>query len=139
MNLAISSFGMGNFPEIAEAYYQFIVRQLPGWRINAKYHTGCRGILASLNTDPETGYETHFTVSHPALYWVGGTGWNIRPLYDYALLSGDATFMKEKVLPLYQELGLFYEDYLLKGKMGCTISFPVNHRKIIPAENAVLD
>lgn len=118
VNLAISSFGMGNFPEIAEAYYQFIARQLPGWRINAKYLTGCRGIMASLNMDPETGYETHFHAIHPALYWVGGTGWNIRPLYDYALLSGDPVFMKQKVLPLYRELGLFYEDYLQRGDDG---------------------
>ncbi|MDZ8117833.1 glycosyl hydrolase family 95 catalytic domain-containing protein [Pontiella agarivorans] len=118
VNLAISSFGMGNLPECAEAYYEYIQRQLPGWRANAKYHVGCRGILASLNMDPETGYETHFHAVHPALYWVGGTGWNIRPLYDYALLSGDDVFMKEKVLPLYQELGLFYEDYLLRGEDG---------------------
>lgn len=118
VNLAVSAFGMGNFPEIAEGYYQYIRRQLPGWRANAKQHTGCRGILASLNMDPETGYQTHITVGHPTLYWVGGTGWNLRPLYDHALLSGDAVFMQTKVLPLYQELGLFYEDYLQKGDDG---------------------
>ncbi|TWT75763.1 hypothetical protein CA13_73360 [Planctomycetes bacterium CA13] len=118
VNLAISSFGMGNLPEIAEGYYGYIERQLPGWRANAKKYLGCRGILASLNMDPETGYETHFHAQHPVLYWVGGTGWNIRPLYDFALLSGDDAFMKEKVLPLYLELGLFYEDYLVKGEDG---------------------
>jgi len=118
VNLAISAFGMGNFPEIAEAYYQFIARMLPGWRVNAKRHLGCRGIVASLNMDPETGYDTHTTLGHPTMYWVGGTGWNIRPLYDWALLSGDDVFMKEKVLPLYRELGLFYEDFLLRNENG---------------------
>ena len=118
VNLAISSFGMGNLPEIAEGYYGYIERQLPGWRANAKNYLGCRGILASLNMDPEKGYMTHMTRSHPTLYWVGGTGWNIRPLYDFALLAGDDEFMKKKVLPLYQELGLFYEDFLLRGDDG---------------------
>lgn len=118
VNLAISSFGMGNLPEIAQGYYGYIERQLPGWRANAKKYLGCRGILASLNMDPERGYATHFHARHPALYWVGGTGWNIRPLYDFALLSGDDVFMKEKVLPLYRELGLFYEDFLVKGEDG---------------------
>ena len=124
VNLAVSSFGMGNLPEIAEGYYRFIERQLPGWRINAKRHTGCRGILASLNMDPETGYETHFHARHPAHYWVGGTGWNLLPLYDYALLSGDTAFMQDKVFPLYQELGLFYEDYLVEGEDGSYAVIP---------------
>ncbi len=118
VNLAISSAAMGNLPECAESYFGFVERQLPGWRANALKLMGCKGIMASINTDPETGYETHYTKRHFFAYWPGGTGWNIRPFYDYGLLTGDHMFMKNRVLPLYLELDQFYEDFLEKNNNG---------------------
>ncbi len=118
VNLAISAASMGNLPECAESYFGFVERQLPGWRKNAEKFYGCGGIVCSLNTDPETGYQTHYTQRHFFVYWPGGTGWNIRPFYDYGLLTNDETFMKERVFPLYFELGEFYEDFLHENEDG---------------------
>jgi hypothetical protein len=118
VNLAISAASMGNLPECAESYFGFIERMLPGWRKNAKAIMGTRGFLASINPDPETGYLNHFKGPWVWMYWVGGAGWNIRPFYQHALLTGDRQFMKNRVLPLYREMALFYEDFLVEGEDG---------------------
>jgi hypothetical protein len=118
LNLAISAASMGNLPECAESYFGYVERILPGWRLNARKYLGCRGFLVPNYSDPEKGYLNHFTGMYAWMYWPGGAGWNIRPFYDYALLTGDQNFMKKRVLPLYLEMADFYEDYLVKGEDG---------------------
>ena len=34
--------------------------------------------------------------------WPGGAGWNIRPFYEYAMLTGNEAFLKKHVFPLYR-------------------------------------
>ena len=116
LNLAVSSAGMGNLPESVESLAEFIEGSLPGWRLNAKKILGTRGLLPAYYGRPDKGYATHKNPSH--WYTTSTAGWVIRPLYDYALLSGDTKFMKERVLPLYLEMANFYEDYLVKDSMG---------------------
>ena len=118
VNLAISTVSMGDLPECAESYFSFVERQLPGWRANAAAYLGTRGFLVPQYADPETGYLTHFSEGYPWMYWPGGGGWNIRPFYEHGLLTGDDEFMQERVLPLYRELALFYEDYMVAGEDG---------------------
>lgn len=118
VNLAISSAAMGNLPECVESYFGYVERILPGWRLNARKYLGCRGFLVPHYSDPEKGYLNHFVEKQLWMYWPGGAGWNIRPFYDYALLTGDQDFMKQRVLPLYMEMADFYEDYLQKGEDG---------------------
>jgi alpha-L-fucosidase 2 len=118
LNLAISAASMGNLPECAESYFGYVERILPGWRLNARKFLGCRGFLVPHYSDPETGHLAHFAGYWAWMYWPGGGGWNIRPFYDYALLNGDREFMKNRVLPLYLEMGDFYEDYLVKDDEG---------------------
>lgn len=116
LNLAISAAGMGNLPECVESYARYIEGCLPGWRLNAKRTLGTRGFLPAYYGRPDKGYMTHKNTN--TWYYICTAGWNIRPLYDYALLSGDRTFMKERVLPLYLETGDFYEDYLIEDDQG---------------------
>ena len=118
LNLAISTAAMGNLPECAESYFGYVERILPGWRQNAKAFLGCRGFLVPHYSDPEKGHLAHVVGMYAWMYWPGGGGWNIRPFYDYALLSGDQEFMKNRVLPLYLEMGDFYEDYLVRDEKG---------------------
>ena len=118
VNLQISAAAMGNLPECATSYFNYIKGMLPGWRINAREYLGCRGFLAGNYTDPEKGYLVHLGNQMGWMYWPGGAGWNIHPFYDYALLTGDRQFMKIEVLPLYLEMADFYEDYMVKGKDG---------------------
>jgi len=124
VNLAISSAAMSSLPECSESYINYIKGLLPGWRINARSYLGCRGFLAGNYTDPETGYLVHLGNTNGFQYWIGGAGWNLFPVYDHALLSGDVEFMKNVVLPLYLEMGGLYEDYMVLGKDGFYHIYP---------------
>lgn len=118
LNLAISAASMSNLPECAESYFGYVERILPGWRLNAKKYLGCRGFLVPHYADPEKGYLAHFTGTYAWMYWPGGGGWNIRPFYDHALLTGGTEFMRTRVYPLYREMAEFYEDYLVRDDDG---------------------
>lgn len=132
INLAISGAAMGNLPECAESYCSYVEHLLPGWRLNAKNYLGCRGFLVAHYNDPSNGYLTHFGRSFPWMCWSGGAGWNIRPFYEYAMLTGDEDMMKKRVLPLYKEMAEFYEDFLVKEPDGLYHILPS-----ISPENAV--
>lgn len=118
LNLAISATTMSNLPECAESYNRHIESLLPGWRLTARNYLGCRGFVVAHYNDPTNGYLTHFGSSFPWMFWAGGAGWNLRPLYEYAMLTGNVTYLKEKVYPLYKEMADFYEDYLVEGTDG---------------------
>lgn len=118
LNLAISAASMSNLNECAESYTKYVEHLLPGWRLNAQNYLGCRGFIVAHYNDPVNGYLTHFGYGFPWMFWAGGAGWNIRPLYEYAMLMGDKTYLKEHVYPLYKEMANFYEDYLRMGSDG---------------------
>lgn len=124
INLAISATTMANLPECAQTYNNFVKHLLPGWRKNAQNYLGCRGFIVAHYNDPLNGYLTHFGNYYPWMLWPGGAGWNIRPLYEYAMLMGDDKFLKESVLPLYIEMGEFYEDFLVMGDDGYYHIYP---------------
>lgn len=124
VNLQISAAAMGNLPECANSYFNYIKGMLPGWRLNARTYLGCRGFLAANYADPEAGYLVHPGNSMGWMYWPGGAGWNLFPIYDYALLTGDREFMQQQVLPLYLEMADFYEDYMVMGKDGFYHIYP---------------
>ena len=118
INLAVSAASMSNLPECAASYNRYVLSLLPSWRLNARNYLGCRGFIVAHYNDPENGWLAHFGASFPGMFWAGGAGWNIRPLYEYALMPGDTHFLKEVVLPLYREMGEFYEDNLVTGDDG---------------------
>ena len=115
INLAISAASMSNLPECAESYCSYVERLLPGWRLNARNYLGCRGFIVAHYNDPENGYLTHFGPSFPWMCWPGGAGWNLRPFYEYAMLTGNNEALEKRVLPLYREMADFYEDFLVLG------------------------
>lgn len=118
INLAVSAAAMSNLPECAESYNKYVKSLLPGWRLNAKNYLGCRGFIVAHYNDPENGYLTHFGGSFPWMFWAGGAGWNIRPLYEYGMMMGDDRFLEEEVFPLYREIAAFYEDFLVLEQDG---------------------
>lgn len=114
INLAISAAAMSNLPECAETYCSHIERNLlAGWRLNAANYLGCRGFLVAHYNDPLNGYLTHFGPGFPWMGWAGGAGWNLRPFYEYAMMTGDKKMLHRRVLPLYREMAQFYEDFLV--------------------------
>ena len=139
INLAVSAASMSNLPECALSYANYVESLLPGWRLNAKNYLGCRGFIVAHYNDPENGYLTHFGPSFPWMFWAGGAGWNIRPLYEYALIMGDEQYLKKHVLPLYMEMAEFYEDYLTLGDDGLYhVSFSISPENAPPGTNTWL-
>lgn len=118
MNLAISAMSTGDLAECAASYFGYVERLLPAWRLNAKSYLGCRGFLIPHYSDPERGFLNHFGPDFPWMYWPSGAGWNLMPFYEHGMLYGDTAFLREHVLPLYIEMGQFYEDYLQLGDDG---------------------
>jgi len=118
VNLAISAISTGDLSECAESYFGYVERLLPAWRLNAMSYLGCRGFLVPHYSDPEKGFLNHFGNGYPWMYWPSGAGWNLMPFYEHGMLTGDTTFLRKRVLPLYLEMAQFYEDYLTKEKDG---------------------
>ncbi|MBO9619843.1 MAG: glycoside hydrolase N-terminal domain-containing protein [Niabella sp.] len=118
VNLAIAAMSTGDLQECAASYFGYVERLLPAWRLNAKNYLGCRGFLVPHYSDPERGFLNHFGTDYPWMYWPSGAGWNLMPFYEHGMLYGDTAFLHKKVLPLYQEMAQFYEDYLVKMQDG---------------------
>lgn len=115
LNLAISNMSIGNLPECAETYFNYVEHALPGWRKNARGYLGCRGFLVPHYADPDTNYLVHSMPQYPWMFWAAGAGWNIMPLYEHAMITGDRDLLRKRVLPLYLEMADFYQDWLVEG------------------------
>jgi hypothetical protein len=68
--------------------------------------------------DPETNYLIHFGRDYPWMFWPAGAGWNLMPVYEHAMITGDIGFLRKRVLPLYREMADFYADWLVEGPDG---------------------
>jgi hypothetical protein len=90
------------------------------FRTNAKNIFGMRGTHYSLVPNKEFGVETMYdhagsaatgeTWPHP--YWLAGGPWCVRWFWDHYLVTGDLNFLRNRVVPAYKDLAVFYEDFL---------------------------
>ena len=44
--------------------------------------------------------------------WTGGAGWLCSYFYDHYLYTGDIVFLRERAIPLLEQVARFYEDFL---------------------------
>ena len=121
LNLAVSAGSQGDLPEVIETLSRFVERHLPDWRRNARALYGCRGVVSDLCQ----GWR-HGVVLMATYPWTGGAGWLAGILYDHYLHTGDREFLRHRVLPLLQEVALFYEDFLAGAweLFGATVVYP---------------
>lgn len=112
VNHQISSANIGALPEMMEVFLRWIEWQLPDARENARLVFGARGFLIACHPDTESGKLYHFSHLYPHHYWISGSGWCLQPFLEYYYCTGDDEFLKKRLMPLYMELALFYEDYL---------------------------
>lgn len=139
INLAISAMSTGDLAECAESYFGYVERLLPAWRLNAANYLGCRGFLVPHYSDPEKGFLNHFLDAYPWMYWPSGAGWNLMPFYEHGMITGDTSFLRQRVLPLYLEMAQFYEDYLTKEKDGYYhISPGISPENFVPGSKTIL-
>jgi alpha-L-fucosidase 2 len=131
INLQISPVPQADLREGMNAYFNWMESLAPDFRVNARNIFGMRGTHYSLWPDKRVGVDFHYSTAastgeiwpHP--YWLSAGGWCIRPFWDHYLTTGDLAFLRNRVVPAYKELALFYEDYLtVTGKDGNYIFVP---------------
>ena len=131
INLQIAPGVQGDHREGMEAYFNWMESLYPDYRTNAKNIFGMRGAHYALTPTKESGVDTHFdyaastdeTWPHP--YWLSAGGWCVRPFWDHYLVTGDMDFLRNRVVPAYKDLALFYEDFLtVTDKNGNYIFVP---------------
>ncbi|HEV2324210.1 MAG TPA: glycoside hydrolase N-terminal domain-containing protein [Terracidiphilus sp.] len=118
INLQIAPGVQGDHREGMEAYFNWMESLVPDFRSNARNIFGMRGAHYALTPNQQSGVDTHFdhadstgeTWPHP--YWLSAGGWCVRPFWDHYLVTGDLDFLRNRVVPAYKDLALFYEDFL---------------------------
>jgi alpha-L-fucosidase 2 len=115
INLQTAGAVQGGLREGMEAYFNWMESLAPDCRANAKNIFGFRG--ASYPLFPDKGVGVNFSypngpASKAGPYWISAGGWCVRPFWEHYLATGDQDFLRNRVVPAYKDLALFYEDYL---------------------------
>jgi alpha-L-fucosidase 2 len=130
-NLQVAPMSIGSYREGELAYFDWIESLVPDFRSNAKNIYGMRGAHYPISPTKDSGVFTMFDHADstgetwPHAYWISAGGWVLRPFWDYYLATGDLDFLRRRMVPLYKDLALFYEDYLtVTDKNGNYIFVP---------------
>jgi alpha-L-fucosidase 2 len=100
-----------NLIECTDPFMDYVESMLPAARVAAKNLYNCRGIFISLTGDPAAKcLKTETKWSE----WTGSAAWLAHHFWVRWEYTGDLDFLKNRVYPLYKEIGLFYQDYLVK-------------------------
>ncbi len=130
-NLQIAPINIGNYREGEMAYFDWVESLVPDYHTNAKNIYGMRGAHYPIAPSKDSGVFNMFdyadntgeTWAHP--YWISAGGWVVRPFWDHYLVTGDLDFLQKRMIPIYKDLALFYEDYLtVTDKNGNYIFVP---------------
>ena len=131
INLQIAPMVQGDLREGMNAYFNWMESLAPDFRVNAKNIFGMRGTHYSLCPQQNVGVSFHYSWAEstgeiwPHPYWLSAGGWCVRPFWDHYLVSGDVEFLRNRIVPAYKELALFYEDFLtVTGEDGNYIFAP---------------
>ena len=130
-NLQIAPMNLGYFREGELAYFDWIESLVPDFHSNAKNIYGMRGAHYPIAPTKDSGVFTMYDHADstgetwPHAYWISAGGWVVRPFWDYYLITGDLDFLRNRMVPIYKDLALFYEDYLtVTDKNGNYIFVP---------------
>ncbi|HXS93944.1 MAG TPA: glycoside hydrolase N-terminal domain-containing protein [Candidatus Limnocylindrales bacterium] len=105
----------GDLREGMEAYFKWMESLAPDCRANASNIFGFRGASYPVFPDKGIGASFYYSGNTPIgiwPYWISAGGWRMRPFWEHYLATGDLEFLRNRVLPAYKELALFYEDFL---------------------------
>jgi len=139
INHQISSGNIGNMPEMMESFFQMMDWQLEDGRENARRVLGCRGFLIATHFDMESAKLYHFNENWPHHYWISGSGWCLHPMLEHYFCTGDMNFLRDRAIPFYKELGLFYEDFLkVRDKNGMLMFIPSYSPENFPSNTGVM-
>lgn len=130
-NLQVAPMTLGYHREGENAYFNWVESLVPDFRTNAKNIYGMRGTHYAIAPTKDSGVFNMFdhadstgeTWPHP--YWISAGGWVVRPFWDHYQVTGDLEFLRNRMVPIYKDLALFYEDFLtVTDKNGNYIFLP---------------
>jgi alpha-L-fucosidase 2 len=99
-----------NLSECADPYLDYVESMIPSALTAAKNLYDCRGIFIPITGDPAAKcLKTETKWSE----WTGAAAWLAHHFWLRWEYSGNQDFLRNKVYPLYKEVGLFYRDYLV--------------------------
>lgn len=130
-NLQIAPISIGNYLEGELAYFDWVESLIPDYHSNAKNIYGMRGAHYPIAPSKDSGvfnmydYADNTGETWPHPYWISAGGWVVRPFWDHYLTTGNLDFLRNRMVPIYKDLALFYEDFLtLTDKNGNYIFVP---------------
>ncbi|MFI3321870.1 MAG: glycoside hydrolase N-terminal domain-containing protein [Rikenellaceae bacterium] len=109
MELAISAASTGNLPEAMKSFTNLMETCFEDWEYNARKIFDCRGYLAGMGS---AWYPTSGRTNSMWFSITGNAAWLSAYYEEYYSCTGDEKFLKEKQIPLLENIALFYEDYL---------------------------
>lgn len=113
LNLQISGGNIGNMPEAMEGFFKLNEDWRKDFQTNARDLLGTRGMVAAGNTPgASSGLMANINTFYPYHYATGEEPWLLYPFWEHYLVTGDKTFLKNRLYPLLKEMGEFYEDFL---------------------------
>jgi len=117
-NLQIASMAPAYHREGELAYFEWVESLVTDYRNNAKNIYGMRGAHYPIAPTKDSGVFNMFDYAEntgerwPHPYWISAGGWVVRPFWDYYQVTGDLDFLRNRMVPLYKDIALFYEDFL---------------------------
>jgi alpha-L-fucosidase 2 len=151
INLQIAPGPQGDLREGMDAYFSWMESLAPDFRVNARNIFGMRGTHYNLWPDKGFGVTFHYSYASnsgemwPHPYWISAGGWCLRPFWDHFLVTGNLDFLRDRMVPAYKELAMFYEDFLTEtDKDGNYIFVPSfspenNPGNLTPSEMLVIN
>ncbi len=115
INLQTAGAAQGDLREGMQAYFNWMESLAPDCRTNAKNIFGFRGASYPLFPDKGVGASFYYTSSSGIgiwPYWISAGGWYARQFWEHYLTTGDTNSLRSRVVPIYKDLALFYEDFL---------------------------
>lgn len=104
-----------NLQELTESYLDMMWSMRDDFRDNARGMYKAPGIFVPSRAS-DSGKTYHYGSEFPHLFWFAGNSWTSQIFYDYWQYTGDAKFLKEKVIPFMLDSVAFYEFILTENK-----------------------
>jgi alpha-L-fucosidase 2 len=113
LNLQVGGGNIGDMPEAMEGYFKLNEDWRKDFQTNARDLLGTRGMVAAGNTPgASSGLMANINTFYPYHYATGEEPWLLYPFWEHYLVTGDRTFLRERLYPLLKDMGEFYEDFL---------------------------
>lgn len=141
---AISSGFNTNFPEVIEAYMNYMSGFDDDFRTNAKDLYGSEGIYVPSRSS-SSGKTYHYSGYFPHLFWFGGNSWTAQYFYDYWQYTRNEDVLVKTVIPFMLDAMRLYEKVLYQDESGKYHFIPSYSPEVGPLErhplaiNATMD